>query len=102
MQPEPRRVPVEAGAPPNCQRNCPLQRLRRGYHSAPAMEQKDLEAIVRRALDEDLPDITSEAIFGPDERGTAQFVARATGIVAGLDVAETVFSTLEGTVELRR
>jgi len=66
------------------------------------MEQKDLEAIVRRALDEDLPDITSEAIFGPDERGTAQFVARATGIVAGLDIAETVFSTLDGTAELRR
>jgi nicotinate-nucleotide pyrophosphorylase (carboxylating) len=66
------------------------------------MEQKDLDAIVRRALDEDLPDITSSAIFAPDDRGTAQFVAKATGIIAGLDIAETVFTTLDGTAAFQR
>ena len=66
------------------------------------MDQKDLDAIVRRALDEDLPDITSEAIFAPDDRGTAQFVAKAIGVVAGIDIAESVFSTLDGTAEFRR
>ena len=66
------------------------------------MDQKDLDSIVRRALDEDLPDITSDAIFAPGERGNAQFVAKATGIVAGLDIAETVFHTLDGTAAFQR
>ena len=31
-----------------------------------------IDAIVRRALDEDLPDITSEAIFEPGDPGRAR------------------------------
>src|SRR6266566_5764152 len=59
------------------------------------MDQRDIEAIVRRALDEDLPDITSEAIFSPDERGRARFLVKADGIVAGLAVAEATFKAID-------
>ena len=58
--------------------------------------------IVRRAFDEDLPDITSEAIFGADERGSARFLMKADGIVAGLDYAEATFRMLDSTSEFRR
>ena len=53
------------------------------------------EEIVRRALDEDLPDITSDAIFGPGERGRAYFLVKAAGVIAGLPYAESTFRTIE-------
>ena len=64
------------------------------------MEPSDLDFIVRRALEEDLPDITSEAIFTPDDRGTAQFMARANGVLAGIGIAEAVFQTLDNSAEI--
>jgi len=59
------------------------------------MDRREIDAIVRRALDEDLPDITSESIFDPDERGTARFLAKAPGVIAGLAFAEGVFGALD-------
>ena len=59
------------------------------------MEHRDIEAIVRRALDEDLPDITSEAIFDRAERGRARFVVKAPGVLAGLPLAEATFKAIE-------
>ena len=59
------------------------------------MDHREIDAIVRRALDEDLPDITSESIFAPDERGSARFLAKASGVVAGLAFAERVFTALD-------
>src|SRR5258708_9138518 len=59
------------------------------------MRRGDIESMVRRAFDEDLPDITSEAIFGKDERGRAEIVAKQDGIVAGLEVARVVFEMLD-------
>jgi nicotinate-nucleotide pyrophosphorylase (carboxylating) len=61
------------------------------------MDQRDIDAIVRRALDEDLPDITSEAIFSPDERGRARFLVKAPGIIAGLMLAEATFKAIDAT-----
>ena len=55
------------------------------------------EDIVRRAFAEDLPDITSESIFDPSERGSAFFLVKAEGVLAGLAVIETVFQTLDPT-----
>ena len=55
----------------------------------------DIQSIVRRALDEDLPDITSEAIFDPGERGRARFLAKASGILAGLDFAAATFAVID-------
>jgi len=60
------------------------------------MDQRDIDSIVRRALDEDLPDITSEAVFSPDERGRARFLVKADGIIAGLPVAEATFKAIDG------
>jgi nicotinate-nucleotide pyrophosphorylase (carboxylating) len=54
-----------------------------------------VRTLVQRALDEDLPDITAESIFEPGERGTAAFVIKADGIVAGLDFAEATFQVLD-------
>lgn len=62
--------------------------------------QNEIDAIVRRALDEDLPDITSEAIFDKDERGRAVFLVKSPGVVAGLAFAERTFALLDETAEL--
>jgi nicotinate-nucleotide pyrophosphorylase (carboxylating) len=59
------------------------------------MQRSDIESIVRRAFEEDLPDITSEAIFGRDERGRGEIIVKRAGIVAGLDVAQVVFEMLD-------
>ena len=65
-----------------------------------AIDRNELAAIVRRAFDEDLPDITSEAIFDPEDRGAARFLVKADGILAGLDVLEAVFRTLDPSAEV--
>jgi len=59
------------------------------------LEREVVLTLVRRALDEDLPDITSEAIFAPTDRGMAQFVVKGSGILAGLVFAELTFATLD-------
>lgn len=64
-----------------------------------AIPQNDIDSIVRRALDEDLPDITSEAIFDADERGEAYFIVKAAGVVAGLPFAERTFHALDPDAE---
>jgi nicotinate-nucleotide pyrophosphorylase (carboxylating) len=53
------------------------------------------EDIVRAAFAEDLPDITSESIFAPEDRGSARFLVKGEGVIAGLAVLETVFRTLD-------
>jgi len=58
------------------------------------------EDVVKRAFAEDLPDITSEAIFDRGERGEARFLVKASGIIAGLAVVETVFRLLDDTAEV--
>jgi nicotinate-nucleotide pyrophosphorylase (carboxylating) len=57
--------------------------------------QREIDQIVRRALDEDLPDITSEAIFEPGDRGRARFLMKAPGILAGLAFAERTFAAID-------
>jgi len=59
------------------------------------MNQAELEDIIRRAFAEDLPDITSEAIFAPEDRGSARFLVKAEGVIAGLAVIESVFRMLD-------
>jgi nicotinate-nucleotide pyrophosphorylase (carboxylating) len=59
------------------------------------MDPHAVAAIVRRALAEDLPDVTSEAIFEPGERGRAVFLVKAKGVLAGLPYAEETFRALD-------
>ncbi len=54
-----------------------------------------IEDIVERALAEDLPDITTEAIFGAEEKGSAWFLAKEGGTLAGLRFARAVFTVLD-------
>jgi nicotinate-nucleotide pyrophosphorylase (carboxylating) len=57
--------------------------------------ERSMHDIVRRALDEDLPDITSEAIFAAGDRGQARFLVKAAGVLAGLQYGAAVFSALD-------
>lgn len=59
------------------------------------MTPSELDLIVRAAFVEDLPDITSEAVFEPGDRGTARFLVKADGVIAGLAVIESVFRALD-------
>jgi nicotinate-nucleotide pyrophosphorylase (carboxylating) len=63
------------------------------------MERNDIAALVLRALEEDLPDITSESIFDRDERGRARFLMKAPGVLAGLRFAEVTFAELDASSE---
>ena len=63
------------------------------------MDQRDIDRIVERALEEDLPDITSEAIFTPQDRGRARFLVKAEGVIAGLPLAEKTFRMIEQAAE---
>ena len=58
---------------------------------------KDIEAIIERALEEDLPhgDITSESIISPESQSQAVILAKENGILAGIGVAENVFSKID-------
>ena len=59
------------------------------------LDREAIRRLVQRALDEDLPDITSQAIFEPADRGKAEFVIKAPGVIAGLEFAELTFATLD-------
>src|SRR5258706_11536549 len=79
-----RRVPgIEAGSMPASEIPLPM-----------------LDAIVVRALDEDLGagDVTTEACVPADQRATAHGVARKEMIVSGVPVAARVFATIDPTV----
>ena len=71
--------------------------LREGLAAAGLDPRKVYDDVVA-AVEEDLPgeDVTSAATIDPDEVATADLVARADGVVAGLDVAELVFHVVAG------
>ena len=54
-----------------------------------------IRTLVQRALDEDLPDITAQAIFEAGDRGSAKFLVKAEGIIAGLSFARATFEALD-------
>jgi nicotinate-nucleotide pyrophosphorylase (carboxylating) len=60
----------------------------------------DIDAIVRRALDEDVGDgdVTTLCTIGPDAWVTGRFLAKAPGVVAGLEVVRAVFGQLDARV----
>ncbi len=62
---------------------------------AAGLDPQAVDNLVWTALAEDGgTDVTSEPIFGPAETSTADFTARAPGVVAGIPVAEVVFEIL--------
>jgi nicotinate-nucleotide pyrophosphorylase (carboxylating) len=65
------------------------------------MHRADYIEVVGRALSEDLGamgDITSDACVPQTSRSEARFVARAPGVIAGLDVVAYVFEALDPSV----
>lgn len=68
---------------------------READHNIDRSMDPNVSRIIRRALDEDLPDITSEAIFDPGDRGRARFLVKAAGILAGLDFAAATFRSID-------
>lgn len=58
-----------------------------------------IESIIDLALAEDGEDITSRAIFGPEDELRAVFTAKAPGVIAGVDVARTVFARINPLVQ---
>jgi nicotinate-nucleotide pyrophosphorylase (carboxylating) len=64
-----------------------------------------VEQAVKAALEEDLGqagDITSDAIVPADAQGEAAIVARQDGVIAGLDLAEAAFKTLDPEIRFER
>ena len=65
------------------------------------VSQAEIDEVVRRALLEDLGagDITTETLVPPDLHGTARIIAKAEGVLAGVDVAEAVFRAVDPLLE---
>jgi nicotinate-nucleotide pyrophosphorylase (carboxylating) len=64
------------------------------------VQQQELNALVERALAEDIGtgDVTTAATVDPSTHAIARITQKAPGVVSGLDVAATVFRTVEADV----
>jgi nicotinate-nucleotide pyrophosphorylase (carboxylating) len=71
--------------------------------SVPPLDRADYRDLVARALGEDIGegDVTTESIVAPDQRARGVLTAKATCVVAGLDVALEVFRQMDPSVEFR-
>ena len=56
--------------------------------------------LIEQALFEDVGfgDITSESLIPEEQLGKAEFIAKESGIISGLDVVNLVFSCVDGQV----
>ncbi len=61
------------------------------------LSEAQVDDIVDRALAEDLGwgDITTEALIPSDQQGSASIVAKDKGVLAGIDIAKTVFHRVD-------
>jgi nicotinate-nucleotide pyrophosphorylase (carboxylating) len=73
-----------------------------GTRMLAAVRQQDLEALVERALAEDIGsgDVTTQATVDPGMHAIARVTQKAPGVVYGLDVAAAVFRAVEPDVAL--
>ena len=67
------------------------------------ISQAEIDEVVRRALLEDLGagDITTETLVPPDLHGTARIIGKAEGILAGVEIARTVFLAVDPTLDFK-
>lgn len=65
------------------------------------LDEKVLRRLAESALLEDRAwnDATTDALVPDDQRGHARIVAKAYGVIAGLEMARTVFAAADGTLE---
>jgi len=68
------------------------------------MNVMDIDEIIEAALQEDMPegDITSESIIDPESVSQAQLISREKGVLAGIDIAESVFKRIDALVEFEK
>ena len=74
-------------------------------HKLPPLYPFNYAPIIKRALHEDFGeagDITTDAIVSLDSKAVARIVARKEGCLAGLEVALSVFTTLDNDVSIDR
>ena len=59
-----------------------------------------LDNLIRQALEEDIQsgDVTSETIIPAEQKASGRLVAKADGVIAGLDVARQTFTVLDPAV----
>ncbi|MFO7979571.1 MAG: carboxylating nicotinate-nucleotide diphosphorylase [Candidatus Aminicenantes bacterium] len=64
----------------------------------------DIDEIIEAALTEDMPegDITSESIIDPKSVSEAHMISREKGVLAGIEIAESVFKKIDRTVEFKK
>jgi len=65
-----------------------------------AIALKDVEALIRVALEEDIGegDVTSQAIVEPDHRSEATIIAKQEGVICGTDMVRHVYALLDPAV----
>jgi len=63
-----------------------------------------IDNIIINALKEDMPlgDITTDNIIDADSTSSGNFIAKESGIIAGLDIAERVFKLLDASVRFKK
>ncbi len=64
---------------------------------------KKVDAIIEKALEEDLPsgDVTSENIIPSESLSKAVILAKESGILAGISVAESVFNKIDSSLSFK-
>lgn len=64
---------------------------------------REVDAIIERALEEDLPhgDVTSESIIPSESQSKAVIMAEERGILAGISVAESVFNKIDSSLSFK-
>jgi len=73
-------------------------------HDMPfGLSDADLRRLARQALDEDRAreDVTTAALVPPDQRGRGLIVAKAPGVLAGLEAAAAVFAVIDPSLDWR-
>ena len=67
------------------------------------ISQAEIDEVVHRALLEDRADddITTETLVPAELQGTARIIAKADGILAGVEVAETVFRAVDPSLDFK-
>lgn len=65
---------------------------------------KQIETIVTQSLEEDLGqgDVTTEALIHPDIESKAFILVKASGVLAGIEVAEAVFQQVDPSLKFER
>jgi len=71
----------------------------------PPLDASEIDPAVQAALDEDLraarDDVTTRAVVDPSVRAVAELIARAPGVLAGLEVARRAFVALDREVQMQ-